>query len=346
MRTFRDNPDAVLEHEVDPDDPELGPRLLALARTLCPAWADARELELAVVGGGITNRLFRLRAPDRPPLLVRVYGPNTELVIDREGENRLLARLSREGFGPTYHGRFTNGRIEGYWEGFRPLEPHEMGTSANRSKIARRLAQLHAFPLHAPEPTLWGTLRGWMQTAQALEFHGPDRARHEALDLGRFARRLQELEDHFHARIAPDPVASAATRAVLAHNDLLSGNILLNEASGELRFVDYEYGACSYAAFDVANHFCEYAGFDSDFERGFPSRGAREAFAAAYLGAPVGSEAARAFSDVVEFFVLPDHLWWGTWAVIQARYSPIDFDYLEYARLRLAGFELHEDTLQ
>ena len=47
------------------------------------------------------------------------------------------------------------------------------------------------------------------------------------------------------------------------------------------------------------------------------------------------------FSSAVEALVLADHLWWGTWAVIQACYSPIDFDYLDYARLRFAGFDLH-----
>ncbi|MCB9793158.1 MAG: phosphotransferase [Alphaproteobacteria bacterium] len=341
MPVFRDDPAQRLDRAIDPDHPELDGQLLDLARALCPAWAEAEGAELAVIGGGITNRLFRLRAPGRPPLLVRVYGPNTELVIDREGENRLLARLSREGFGPTYHGRFRNGRIEGYWEGFRPLEPQEMGQPGLREGIARRLAALHNFPPGDPQPRLWQTLGAWMQTARQLDFEGADRRRHAALALDRYAEALVQLEARFHRGLAAHPGAQAGVRAVLAHNDLLSGNILLHEASGELRFVDYEYGATSYAAFDVANHFCEYAGFDSDFARGFPDRAAREAFAAAYLDAPAGSDAVRAFSDVVEFFVLPDHLWWATWAVIQARYSPIDFDYLEYARLRLAGFEWH-----
>lgn len=38
----------------------------------------------------------------------------------------LFALLSAQGFAPTYHGRFTNGRIEGWMEA-RPLEPEEMG---------------------------------------------------------------------------------------------------------------------------------------------------------------------------------------------------------------------------
>ena len=33
------------------------------------------------------------------------------------------------------------------------------------------------------------------------------------------------------------------------------------------------------------------------------------------------------------------HLFWGYWAVIQAKFSPIDFDFLLYGSQRLQGYE-------
>ena len=33
-------------------------------------------------------------------------------------------------------------------------------------------------------------------------------------------------------------------------------------------------------------------------------------------------------------FALVAHQFWGTWALIQARYSAIDFDYMEYSTIR------------
>jgi len=48
-----------------------------------------------------------------------------------------------------------------------------------------------------------------------------------------------------------------------------------------------------------------------------------------------------AFDDLVRFFVLVDHLWWGSWAVVQAAWSPIDFDFLAYAEARIAGLAFH-----
>lgn len=329
----------VVPLRVDPAATDRDAQLLAVARALAPAWADATTASVEVVGGGITNLLFALRAEARPAVLVRIYGPSTEVVIDREEENALFASLSRAGFSPLYYGRFENGRVEGFLEGFRALEPPELGHPRFRGPIARRLREMHDLVRCEGPPRLWSTLRGWMSAATSLPFEGDAAARHEALDLPRYAAELERLERRFHQEVVPGagtPGARAALRVVMAHNDLLAGNVLTD--GSEVRFIDYEYGAPSYAAFDLANHFCEYAGFDSDFTAGFPSRAVREDVVGAYLEAP---GAVSDFTDLVDFFVLPDHLWWGTWAVVQAFHSPIDFDFMDYARLRLAGFEFH-----
>ncbi len=340
---YRDNPDACLScPPIDPTTPARDTALLGVVRQLVPSWTAAEEADVAVISGGITNLLFHLTAPGCPPVLVRLYGTGTEVVIDRGRENVLLAYLSAQGFAPPFHGRFTGGRVEGYLSGTRPLRADEMGDPRYRPLIAAAVRQLHSFPIAAAglrsAPTLWDTLERWMSAALNLSFTGEDAARHAALELPRYAADLAALRDHFRRHIAPRPEAAGALRPVLAHNDLLSGNLLYSATDHAIRIIDYEYGACSYAAFDIANHFCEYAGFDSDFARGFPSRADRDAFIAAYLG-PSGD--VTAFSDIVEFFVAADHLFWGSWAAIQAFHSPIDFDFMAYSRLRLAGFELH-----
>jgi hypothetical protein len=37
-------------------------------------------------------------------------------------------------------------------------------------------------------------------------------------------------------------------------------------------------------------------------------------------------------------FATTANMFWGVWAVIQAKYSPIDFDFLKYAGDRLGGY--------
>jgi ethanolamine kinase len=49
---------------------------------------------------------------------------------------------------------------------------------------------------------------------------------------------------------------------VFCHNDLLLGNIVHNEAKKSIAFIDYEYAAYNHQAFDIGNHFNEFAGKD------------------------------------------------------------------------------------
>lgn len=350
MSLYRDNPAAILPRKVamrdgvvDSDD------ALLVVQQIVPEWADVHQASCAPVSGGITNGLVRLSAPEHDDVLVRVYGPNTELVIDRERENALFARLSEAGFAPPYLGRFENGRVEGYLPGFRALEPHEMGHDAWRPGIARRLAELHAFSLDDRIPRTFSSLRTWLEQARDLDFSEDQAARRDQLNLSGALTLLGNLSRHFYEAIKPTAATSAGIRAairpVLAHNDLLAGNVLVHESTGAIRFIDYEYSACGYAGFDVANHFCEYAGFDSDFAQHFPDRATRESFIQSYLGPDATDADVADFDRVVRLFVLVDHLWWGSWAVIQARYSPIEFDFLTYAELRFAGLRFHRSLV-
>ena len=52
-----------------------------------------------------------------------------------------------------------------------------------------------------------------------------------------------------------------AFEKVMAHNDLLSGNILINndyagDVAPSLTIIDYEYTCYNTRAFDLSNHFC------------------------------------------------------------------------------------------
>lgn len=53
-------------------------------------------------------------------------------------------------------------------------------------------------------------------------------------------------------------------------------------------------------------------------------------------------EAARSFWDevnaVIDTFALASHFWWGSWAVVQARVSAIDFDFAAYSVVRLRHY--------
>lgn len=85
-----------------------------------------------------------------------------------------------------------------------------------------------------------------------------------------------------------------------------------------------------------------YAGFDGDYTQ-YPSDEEAGAFLRAYLAAEAGVAPAEISADAVadavveaNLYALASHQYWGAWCFLQAQWSLLDFDYLEYARVRWA----------
>lgn len=431
----------VVDIDAPPDEQAAQAR--AVARALGGGdWAGCADDDLAVgrVSGGITNALLRVTQPcladgAAASVLVRVFGTNTEIVIDRARDEATFATLSALGFGPRLLGAFATGRVEEFWPGVRALEPREMGQAAPVNylrAIARAVARMHALPVPGDRsPLLWPQLDAWLRLAESVRFDaaagGVEGARAAALaatvDLATARRDLQwararlpspdtghgatllaaralELaggappacETAVAALVAPltvprgaDAVAQARLDAaalmyavVFAHNDLLAGNVLVCAgdgsdgsaptagsvagviAPGAVRLIDYEYAGYNYAGFDVCNHWCEHAGFDFDLDAGYPRPRAQAEWLAAYAqarGAPrhlwdvASPESAAAaatagaaldeMARVANGFAVASDLWWGLWSLVQARHSPLDFDYLGYAAVRLGAVSRH-----
>ncbi|KAM0677555.1 Ethanolamine kinase [Binucleata daphniae] len=108
------------------------------------------------------------------------------------------------------------------------------------------------------------------------------------------------------------------------HNDLLASNII-KLSSGAVYFIDYEYSGCNFVAFDIANHFAEYAGYDFVVEK-IPVRNNIIEFLGYYGDT-------RIIDDIL-FFMPLTHLLWGLWALLRDG----DFDYHKYAIQRIEEF--------
>lgn len=115
-----------------------------------------------------------------------------------------------------------------------------------------------------------------------------------------------------------------------------------------VNFIDYEYAVPSPAAFDIANHFAEWAGFECDYGS-LPTRSQRRAFIRQYIdtyfsllpdggaAADLEDETRKLLEEVDAYRGLPG-FYWGIWALIQALISEIDFDYSTYAEHRLGEY--------
>lgn len=127
---------------------------------------------------------------------------------------------------------------------------------------------------------------------------------------------------------------SLGSPVVFAHNDLLLGNVIYEEATDRVAFIDYEYAAHNYQAYDIGNHFAEFAGIDEIDYRLYPSREFQYAWLRVYAEAYAGDGVAVSDSDVhrlyvqVNAFALASHYFWAVWGLIQTEHSTIDFDFI------------------
>ncbi|KAI9372490.1 kinase-like domain-containing protein [Aspergillus egyptiacus] len=359
---------------------------LRLVLTLNPHWeGPENKIEFVRFTDGITNTLFKAinRKPglteeeiDKEAVLMRAYGNHTEILIDRERETNSHALLARYGLAPPLLARFNNGLLYRFLRG-RPATHQDLVTESVWRGVARRLGQWHAVlpisgaevmatkgslldsvevsadgqPVKAddlnviqprrPGPNIWSVLQRWILALPA------------ATDAQRERRRGLQKELEWVVREFDHGQGLGEDGLVFAHCDLLCANVIIrpeDECSEDgietVNFIDYEYATPSPAAFDIANHFAEWGGYDCDYSM-MPTRTVRRQFLTEYVRSyaqhrelPDSSQAEivdRLFEEVDRFRGLPG-LYWGIWALIQAQISQIDFDYASYAETRLGEY--------
>lgn len=290
--------------------------------------------------GGITNELFKVSSGDTN-VLFRIYGAKTDLVIDRQRENNVLSQLTKLNFGPKVYGTVLFGRVEQFLPG-RNLRADEMKVPFYQERIAPKLFEMHSLPVELPKiANVWETSFKWLETTMTIRFDDDEEMAKilEEIDLPKVKVELESLRAHIEALPSSSPLA-------FCHNDLLCGNIMYEKETDTMTFIDFEYGCYNPRAFDIANHFNECCGFDCDWDQ-FPTKDEQHNWMRHYLAASSKDLTAEtvpqadvdALYEEVQPYILLAHLFWGIWAIVQARYSPIAFEFLPYSLLRMKGYQ-------
>ncbi|KAK3694671.1 kinase-like domain-containing protein [Podospora appendiculata] len=322
---------------------------------------------------------------DKDAILLRAYGNGTDLIIDRHRETQNHELLMKHGLAPELLARFENGMMYRFIRGT-VTHPADLRKPSIYKAVARRLAQWHAsvpcipgrtghsrknsrtdglsLPATAlgdlefqraidgvapgkPSPNVWTVMQKWI-------FALPTDTETQRTRQAGLQEELQKIVSEFSQR-----PGLGENALVFAHCDLLSGNVIVlpdstkatngDKVTETVTFIDYEYATPSPAAFDIANHFAEWGGFDCD-PTALPTRAQRREFIADYIHAyfsqlperpdqavDEAAEAAKLFDEVDHFRGIPG-FYWGIWALIQATISQIDFDYASYAETRLGEY--------
>lgn len=338
------------------------------------------RLSVRHVTGGITNALYCIsgfagntgengnidEALDcklgYDSILVRVFG--AEGMIDRDVETSTFAFLAEYGVAPPYHGRFANGRLEGWLVDCVPLAIMDLQKPSITNHVAVEMAKLHCgFKVpdelnqwhNEAKPGMWQQLFDWIEQAKNIKEYkseGDEGRAKRLINLGKIETELNWLKD---------AVIPADASISFCHNDLLAANIMKHSQTGEIKLIDFEYGGVNYSSFDIANHFNEHAGGTDkkdgvpDYEL-FPDDKQQREFITTYvrksrslrhgLSVDGEEESSKELEEEIDnlctevhAFVLANHIYWGLWAVNQSAVEGTDeFDYLAYAFNRFARY--------
>ncbi|KAI9192650.1 hypothetical protein LWI28_026007 [Acer negundo] len=324
--------------------PDMSPRVIELCKDLFNKWSklDDSRFSVETVSGGITNLLLKVSVKEENgndvSVTVRLYGPNTDYVINRERELQAIKYLSAAGFGAKLLAVFGNGMVQSFINA-RTLIPSDMRNSKLAAEIAKQLHKFHQVEIPgSKEPQLWNDISKFYEKASGLEFDDIEKQRmYEAISFKEVHKEIVELKElagHLNSPV------------VFAHNDLLSGNIMVNDEQEKLYFIDFEYGSYNYRGFDIGNHFNEYAGYDCDYSL-YPNKEEQYHFFRHYLQPDkpdeVSDKELEALYVETNTFMLASHIFWALWALIQAKMSPIDFDYPGYFFLRYNEYKKQKE---
>ncbi|XP_073798147.1 uncharacterized protein isoform X6 [Danio rerio] len=330
-----------LDLSVDERSPRHG--ISELLQKLRPEWKPD-DIQIKVFTEGITNQLMGCYVGSMtrdPVLLVRVYGQMTELFMDREKEMEMFRVLHKHGCGPQLYCSFNNGICYEFVRGV-VLDDTLLHQPSVYRLIATEMGKIHSIKSgdsgarSAVTPVLWSRLSQFLNLLQSAD--DPEQQRSsadgETPSLEIIMREMEELKSHL-ARIN-SPV-------VLCHNDLLTKNVIYNQEEGAVKFIDYEYADFNYQAYDIGNHFNEFAGIDNVDSSLYPSDELQFDWLSAYLesfkrcstgdSAVTQTEVQELYEQVCQFSLVA-HLFWCLWALLQAKHSTIDFDFQRYARAR------------
>ncbi|KAK9055086.1 hypothetical protein SSX86_026166 [Deinandra increscens subsp. villosa] len=325
--------------------PDMKPSLVKLCKDLFKKWSNLDESHFFAerVSGGITNLLLKVSVKEQNGnmvhITVRLYGPNTEYVINRERELQAIHYLSAAGFGAKLLGVFGNGMVQSFIHA-RTLEPLDLRKPKLAAEIAKQLNRFHQVKIPgSKEPQLWVDIFKFFERASTLTFDDHEKQkRYDSISFKEVHTELIKLKELTGRLDAP---------VVFAHNDLLSGNLMLNDDEEKLYFIDFEYGSYSYRGFDIGNHFNEYAGYDCDYTL-YPNKDEQYHFLRNYLQPEnpdkVPEKDLKLLYVETGCYMLASHLYWALWALIQAKMSPIDFDYLGYFFLRYNEYKRQKEA--
>lgn len=232
-------------------------------------------------------------------LLLRIYGPQVEHLIDREKELLILRRLAAKNIGPKLLGYFDNGRFEEYLHA-KTLTRDDIRDPVTSKQIAKRFKELHeGIELLESERQdgafVFANWDKWIDRVDEVmayldqqvldEMNGktPARKRYtkRGLVCGVEWKKFRDTYYKYRQILSNESGGDSGIRKrlVFAHNDAQYGNLMKlqpddkspllqpTNSHKQLVVIDFEYSNANTRGLEFANHFTEWCYNYHDPER-------------------------------------------------------------------------------
>ena len=309
----------------------------------CIRHLPASVLSVERLPFGNTNSVYKLVTAEGPQYLVREFGGSASLAFDRPRENEIYAALAKAGHAPQLVAAEEWGRIEGWVDGS-PCSAVQCRQPRVFNQVAKKMAALHSFEWRGISclsssggsvADTWGiaTTKKWVASARELlprvssgeSFISEEwLALHSESKLRERAQTLLEQLDGVEASLGVLSKALEDRPLALCycHNDLGPSNVHFNDGIGSVQLIDFEFGGVNFAAFDLATHFCHWAGGAEDGRYSgptlaFPTQAEQlpclKAYAQEMAHCGTSIDIANLAKEVASVEPLA-HACWGSWA--------------------------------
>lgn len=264
------------------------------------------KISVERLSGALTNAVYVVHPPrnldeiegKRMPskLLLRIYGPQVEHLIDRDNELQVLQRLARKRIGPRLLGTFQNGRFEQFFDSI-TLTPSDLRDPEMSKQIAKRMRELHEGIELLPHerengPATWKSWDQWLDNVERIatfldkelekEVKPPTEPRNPIVHAWKsrgyvcgtpwpqFKDMIAKYRAHLYNHYKGGQ-REVKDKMVFAHSDTQYGNILRIRPDDEkspllqpanqhkqLIVIDFEYAGPNTRGLEFANHFNEW----------------------------------------------------------------------------------------
>jgi ethanolamine kinase len=251
---------------------------------------------------GITNEVYKVITKDNK-YIIKFFGDNTDILINRENENTIISYLNKYDIGPKIIEYNQQYRIEEYIDGYN-IDTQKV----YQKKLAKKLKYLHDLP-KIDIDNFWDNMDKFIKLSNR-----------ESKKIRNVINRINKLNTIWN-------------ELVIGHGDLTLGNILFDGKN--VKLIDFEYSCLLPRGFEIANHLCEYNDFNINIDLHIENS-VIKSFIESYLNTLSKSNDIK----MIRYYIIISHYYWGCWALIQSTISNIDFNYKEYSIFRFKQFDI------